>query len=167
MNKTLWAVSIGILLTFLLSTSVWAEDLEVTADKFTHLESQNKAVFEGHAHATQGKSWINADKFVIFFDQNNTAKQYRAIGNVDFEIDRPQQHVKGKCQKLTYTVAAETYLAEGNATLNDLLNHRQMYGDEIFLDNLNRKASAKSNHKGPVKFIFQMKDAAPKKKKKK
>jgi len=144
-----------------------AESLEVTADRFTHVESEHRAVFEGHAHATQGKSRIDARKFIVLFDANNTAREYRAIGKVRFEIVRPNQHVKGSCDQLTYRVAEETYLLQGHAKIDDLLNKRKMQGEEVFLDNKQGRASAKSNHKGPVKFIFQMKDAAPKKKKKK
>lgn len=131
--------------------------LEVTADRFTHVEAEHKAVFDGHAHAVQGKSRVDADRFIVYFDKGNSAREYRAIGHVRFEIVRPDQHVKGRCAQLTYRVAEETYRLKGDAHLNDLLNYREMQGEEIFLDNKKKLATAKSDKKGPVKFIFQMK----------
>jgi len=138
---------------------IYAESLEVTADNFTHIDKEHRAVFEGNAHATQGKSRIDAKKFIVYFDNNNTAREYQAIGNVRFNIVRPDQHVKGSCRHLTYRVQEETYLLEGNAKLVDLLNKRQMEGERVFLDNKTGRASAKSGKQGPVKFIFQMKDS--------
>jgi|GEM_PF-220348 len=139
--------------------------LEVSADRFTHVEAEHKAVFEGHAHAVQGKSRVDADRFIVYFDKRNNAREYRAIGHVRFEIVRPDQHVKGHCAKLTYRVQEETYRLKGGARLTDLLNHREMQGEEIFLDNKKKLATAKSDKKGPVKFIFQMKKSPSTKKK--
>ncbi len=132
--------------------------LEVKADHFTNIDKEKKAIFEGHAHATQGKSWIKGDKFIVFFDQDGNARKYQAIGNVNFEIIKPEQHVKGKCGRLTYQVTNDTYLLEKHAVLDDLLNKRKMEGEKIFLDNKGGRATAESGKKGPVKFIFQMKE---------
>lgn len=157
----------SLLLLISLMLLVQAESLEVSADKFTHIDKEHRAVFEGNAHATQGKSRIDAKKFIVYFDNNNTATEYQAIGNVRFNIVRPDQHVKGRCRHLTYRVKEETYLLEGNAKLVDLLNKRQMEGERVFLDNKTGRASAKSGNKGPVKFIFEMKDSGKKKTKSK
>ena len=144
--------------------SLFATDkLEVTADNFTHIEAQRKAIFEGHAHAVNGKSEIDAQKFIILFDENNRAIEYRAISNVKFEIVKPDQHVKGRCDNLLYRVEEETYRLRGNAKIVDLLNGREMSGDEVYLDNKQKKASAKSDRKRPVRFIFKMKDVEKKK----
>jgi len=147
------------------SLLAWAgESLEVTADKFTHMEQEHKAVFEGHARAVQGKSRIDAEKFIVLLDGNNSAREYQAIGNVRFEIVKPRQHVKGRCGRLYYRVEEETYRLKGNAKVEDLLNNRKMSGEEVFLDNRRRKASAVSERNKPVRFIFQMNDAEKKKK---
>ncbi len=142
----------------LLSSTIYAEQLEVTADKFTHIEKENKAIFEGHAHAINDKSRVDADRFVIYLDKNNKTKEYHAVGHVRFEIIKPDQHVKGSCDRLIYNVIKETYRLKGHAKIKDILNGREMSGDEVYLDNLKKEAKAKSHHKKPVKFIFQMKD---------
>ncbi|WP_456432773.1 lipopolysaccharide transport periplasmic protein LptA [Nitratifractor sp.] len=136
----------------------WGDTLELKADRFTHLETEHKAIFEGHAHAIQGKSWVDADKLIVLTDADNNATEYRAVGNVRFEIDQPDQHIKGSCDKLIYKVAPKTYHLIGNAKIEDLLNKRTMEGEELFLDSIHKRATAKSDHKRPVKFIFEMKN---------
>jgi len=149
-------VSILSILTILIYAK--SQNLEITADKFTHIESENKAIFEGHAIAKDGKSSVRADRFVIYLDKNNKAKMYNALGHVRFEIIKPNQHVKGRCNSLIYKVTKEVYILKGHAYLEDILNKRTMSGDELYLDNLKKEAKAKSDHKKPVKFIFQLKD---------
>ncbi len=140
--------------------AVWAvENLEVTADRFEHLDKEKKAIFEGHAHASQGKSRIDARKFVVYFDEKGETKRYEALGGVRFEIVKPGRHIEGRCDRLVYRVAADTYRLSGHTYLKDLLNHRTMSGKEIFLDNKRGLTTAVSGKKGPVKFIFPMKDA--------
>ncbi|WP_292658328.1 lipopolysaccharide transport periplasmic protein LptA [Nitratifractor sp.] len=157
-KRMLWGMTAASLL--------WgAENLEVTADRFTHLEKEQKAIFEGHAHAMQGKSRIDAKKFIVNFDKEGNARVYQAIGHVRFEIVKaPDRHVKGSCDRLIYRVAEDTYRLVGHADVNDLINKRIMKGQEIYLDNKKGLATAKSGHNGPVKFVFPMKDATGKKK---
>jgi lipopolysaccharide export system protein LptA len=153
-----------------LGLAVWAsavENLEVSADKFEHLEKEKKAIFRGHAHATQGKSRIDARKFVVYFDDRGETREYQALGKVRFEIIKPNRHIKGRCDRLVYNVAADTYRLSGHTYLQDLINKRTMSGKEIFLDNRKGKATAVSDRKGPVKFVFPMKDTKGGKKKKK
>jgi len=147
-------------ISYILTLAIYAtsQNLEITADKFTHIESENKAIFEGHAIAKDGKSSVRADRFIIYLDKNNKAKKYNALGHVKFEIIKPNQHVKGRCDSLIYKVAREIYILKGHAYLEDILNKRTMSGDELYLDNLKKEAKAKSDHKKPVKFIFQLKD---------
>jgi lipopolysaccharide export system protein LptA len=143
------------------------ENLEVSADKFEHLEKEKKAIFRGNAHATQGKSRIDAETFVVFFDEKGEAREYRALDRVRFEIVKPERHIRGRCEKLVYDVPADTYRLMGNARVEDLINHRTMSGEEIFLDNKTGRATAESDRKGPVKFTFPMKDAGGRKENKK
>ena len=147
--------------------AVWAvENLEVMADKFEHLDKEKKAIFEGHAHATQGKSRIDAKRFVIYFDEKGETKRYEASGGVHFEIVKPDRHIQGSCDRLVYRVAADTYRLSGHTQVKDLINQRTMSGNEIFLDNKRGLTTAVSGKKGPVKFIFPMKDAKSGKSKK-
>jgi lipopolysaccharide export system protein LptA len=158
--------AVGIFLS-LMATLWGAENLEVTADKFTHLEKEQKAIFQGHARATQGASWIKAQRFVVYFDKENNAKEYQASGGVTFAIvKKPDRDVRGHCDTLVYKVAEDSYRLIGHAVVDDRVNQRLMKGEKIFLDNKRGLATATSGKKGPVKFVFPMKDAQGAKKKK-
>jgi lipopolysaccharide export system protein LptA len=153
-----------------LAVCAWGlENLEVSADKFEHIEKEKKAIFLGNAHAVQGKSRIDADKFVVYFDKDGETREYQALGKVRFEIVKPDRHIKGHCDRLVYDVPADTYRLSGHTYVQDLINRRTMSGKEILLDNKKGRATAVSDRKGPVKFIFPMKDTgrAGKKKEKK
>ncbi len=153
----------------LLASSLWgAQNLEVTSDHFTNLDKEHKAIFEGHAHATQGKSKIDAKKFIVNFDEDGNAKVYQAIGNVKFEIFKASgSHTKGRCDHLYYWADKDAYKLIGHAHVEDLVNKRTITGQEIFLDNKRGLSTAKSNHKGPVKFTFPMNNPSSKKSRKK
>ncbi len=151
----------------LLASSLWgAQNLEVTSDNFTNLDKEHKAIFVGHAHATQGKSKIDANKFIVNFDEDGNAKVYQAIGNVRFEIFKASgSHTKGRCNHLYYWANKDTYKLIGNAKVEDLVKKRTITGQEIFLDNKRGLSTAKSNHSGPVKFTFPMNSSHKKGKK--
>ena len=153
-------------LTLILMSLLAKEPLEVISDKFASDEKKHIAIFEGNATATQGKSWIKAKKFIVYLDKNNSAREYRAIKDVTFEIIKPKQHVTGSCDLLIYGVKGDTYTLEGNASVNDVLNKRKMRADRLILDNKNSTAKAISKKKGPVKLIFQMNDVKKDKDKK-
>ena len=143
------------------------EPLEVISDKFASDENKHIAIFEGNAKATQGKSWIKAKKFIVYLDKNNSAREYKAIKDVTFEIVKPKQHVKGTCKELTYIVKGDTYILVGNALVDDVLNNRKMSAEKLVLDNKRSTARAVSKKKGPVRLIFQVEDTKVGKKKKK
>jgi len=133
--------------------------LEVTAEKFIQLEKKNMTIFEGNAHVKDGKSNVWADKFIIYANKDSNASIYKAIGNVRFEINRPGEHFKGRCDRLIYSVKTMSYRLIGHAKVDDLLHKRSLSGDEILLDNKKHQTSAISDKKKPVKFVFQMEDS--------
>jgi lipopolysaccharide export system protein LptA len=160
------------------------EPLEVVSDKFVSSEKKHIAIFEGNAKATQGKSWITAQKFIVYLNKKGGAKRYKAVGGVRFEIIRDgdgkklkskkdkkdpkgqKQHVKGHCNTLTYLVDEDKYIFEGDASIDDILNKRKMSAGKLILDNKNSTAKAVSRKKGPVRLIFQLDDVKDKSKKK-
>jgi len=135
-----------------------AANLEITAKDFYHKDGEKKAIFSGNVVAKEGSNIIYADKIVIFLNDKNEAIKYEATGNVKFEIKDEKKNVKGSCNRLIYIPDKDLYKLYGNVALHDLLNKRDIYGDEVILDNKNKTSMAKSNGKKPVKFLFKVKD---------
>ncbi len=145
--------------TFLIFCTVFlfAGNLEITSNDFFYKDGENKAQFSGNVVAKKDASIIKADKLTVFLDEKNEAKKYKATGNVDFEIKTDKKDIKGKCDILVYFPDEDRYILTGNVFLNDILNKRKVFGDEVILDNKKGESYAKSSSKQPVKFIFKVK----------
>ncbi len=134
-----------------------ASNLEVTADNFYHKDGEKKAIFSGNVVITQGNNKINSSKIIILLDNKGEAKEYIAIGNVKFILKSLKRDIQGKCNKLIYYPIEDKYDLIGNVYIKDNLNDREIFGDEIIIDNKHQSSYAKSKGKNKVKFIFKVK----------
>jgi lipopolysaccharide export system protein LptA len=138
---------------------VSAGGLEVTSKDFFYKEGDSKAEFSGNVVAKEGDSVINSEKLIVFLDKKNEAKKYKAVGNVTFTLKNPKKKrdIKGSCGTLTFIPQEDKFILIGNVVLHDNLNDRDVFGDEVVIDNKKGTSKAKSNTKKPVKFIFETK----------
>ena len=134
-----------------------ASNLEITSNNFYYKDGEQKAQFSGNVIAKEGQSLIKANTLTVYLDKNSEAKKYQASGNVFFEIKGPKRYIKGRCNVLIYLPVEDKYILKGHVVLEDILNKRKVYGDEIILDNKHGSSYAKSHSKKPVKFIFKVK----------
>jgi len=143
----------------ILVTSLWlfSSNLEITSNNFYYKDGEQKAKFNGNVVAKEGDSIIKSDSLIVFLDKNSEAKKYKASGSVTFEIKNEKRDIKGKCNTLVYMPVEDKYILIGSVVLEDILNKRKVYGDEIVLDNKNSSSYAKSQSRKPVKFIFKVK----------
>jgi len=142
----------------LFSTAVFAEKINVTANSMTAEDLKKEVHFMGNAKAVQGDSWIHGDEIIVYFDENNQTKMYKALGTVTFEFKEKVNHYKGSADNVTYYPMKSTYVLTGKAVIDDLINKRHVNGDEITLDMITGNANVKGSKKKPVKFIFDMKE---------
>ncbi len=140
----------------LLSSLALAGGLEVTSKDFFYKEGDSKAEFSGNVVAKEGDSVINSDKLIVFLDKQNEAKKYKAIGNVTFTIKNSKKNrdISGSCTTLTFLPNEDRYILVGKVVLHDNVKNRDVFGDEVIIDNKKGTSVAKSNTKKPVKFIF-------------
>jgi len=139
-----------------LSSLAIAGGLEVTSKDFFYKEGDSKAEFSGNVVAKEGDSVINSNKLIVFLDKNNEAKKYKAIGNVRFTIKNRKKgrDISGSSHSLTYLPNEDKFILIGNVALHDNAKNRDVYGDQVIVDNKKGTSVAKSNSKKPVKFIF-------------
>jgi len=144
---------------FLISILTFANsaNLEITSNDFFYKDGDSKAQFSGNVVAKEGDSIITSSTLTVFLDEHSQAKKYKATGNVDFEIKNSKKDIKGKCDILIYLPIEDKYILQGHVYLNDILNKREVYGDEIILDNKKGESYAKTKSSKPVKFIFKVK----------
>jgi lipopolysaccharide export system protein LptA len=137
--------------------SIWvnAQTVNITSDEMKANQEKKEIIFIGNAKVVQDKSYIYANKIIVYFSDDNKTKQYDAIDNVHFEFVNEISHYKGYANKLTYMPLQEKYILTGNAKIDDLINKRVIKGDKITLDTKSGNASVKGSRKKPVKFIFE------------
>ena len=133
---------------------VLAEKVEVTSTSMKAENLKKEVHFIGNAKVKKLEDWIHADKIIVYFDENNETKMYKAIGKVNFEFKNEKGHYKGKSENVTYYPQKSFYVLSGKAKVDDIKNKRQVKGDEITLDMLTGDSQVKGSEKKPVKFIF-------------
>jgi lipopolysaccharide export system protein LptA len=138
----------------LFTTSVFAEKVEITSNSMKAENLKKEVHFIGNAKVKKSEDWIHANKIIVYFDDNNDTKMYKAIGKVTFEFKNEKGHYKGKSEKVTYYPQTSFYVLNGKAKVDDVMNKRQVKGDQITLDMLTGDSQVKGSKKKPVKFIF-------------
>lgn len=137
-------------------TFINAQQVNISSDEMKANEENKTISFIGNAIVKQNQNIIKADKIIVYFNDNNKTKEYKAINNVKFEFVNDTSHYKGVAQKVIYQPLKSIYTLKGNAKIDDIINKRVIKGDEIVLDMQTGNAKVKGSAKKPVKFIFEM-----------
>ena len=132
----------------------FAEKVEITSTSMKAENLKKEVHFIGNAKVKKLEDWIHADKIIVYFNDKNETKMYKAIGNVTFEFKNENGHYQGKSEKVTYFPLKSFYVLTGKAKVDDIKNKRQVKGDEITLDMVTGDSQVKGSKKKPVKFIF-------------
>lgn len=140
----------------LLPLLLLAQKVEITSKTMKAEDMHKKVHFIGEAKIKQSKSWLHAERVIVYFDEHNETKKYEAIGKVKFQFDENKSLYKGSSHKVIYFPRKSEYLLIGGVKLNDLSNERQILGEKIVLDILHGRAEVKSDGVKPVKFIFEV-----------
>jgi len=149
------------LLVTLTMTTLFSEKVEITSDSMNAENMKKQVQFMGNVKIKQVKNWLNADKVIVYFNDNNETNKYEAIGSVVFEFKKENAFYKGHGDKVVYFPNKSQYILTGNAVIDDEMNKRHVSGDNIEFDMItgNAKVKGKRSGKGkvkPVKFIFDM-----------
>lgn len=140
-----------------LSDTIFAGKLEVTADVFSSKESEGKAYFTGHATVKKDGSDIKSNRVIVTFDQKKTIIKYETDGNTTFTIKRDKMNIKGSCDKVTYTPLEDVYTLKGDVVVNDTDKNRTLYGESIIIDNNKSYFKIVGKKNRPAKIVFEVK----------
>jgi len=133
-----------------------AQKVEITSEEMYAKNSKKLVYFIGNVDVKQNKSWIHADKVIVYFNEHNETKQYKATGNVTFEFKELKHFYKGSADKVTFLPLESKYILKEKAQIEDIINKRHINGDKIILDMLTGNATVQGTKKKPVKFIFDL-----------
>ncbi len=147
-----------VLLIFFAITSLFGEDIKISADKFQADEINKISLFEGNVKITKGKDKIEAQKLTIIFDAKNKPIKYSAEGKPNFVFFIKDKHYKGKADKIIYTPVERKYLLLGNVFVHEIKEDRKIYGDKLTIDKANGRIVIIGKKNQPVKFIFKVEE---------
>lgn len=145
-------------LTFLFSKS---EILEIDAINFNADDKKGISTFTGSVKVKMGDDRLNANRVDIFFEtdkktDNKVPQKYEATGDANFKIISKDKHFEGKGDKIIYNPKKEEYTIIGNGFVYEKNDDRKIYGENIYINQLNGEAKVKGDSKKPVKFIINV-----------
>ena len=148
--------------TLLCSTILFAqtETLVIDAQNFEADDKKGISTFTGNVKIKMGQDKLNAEKVDVYFttdkDNAKVPLKYEAIGKADFEIVTKDKHYIGNGDKIIYSPQKEEYTIIGNGFIEEKNDDRKIYGDTIFVNQLNGEAKVKGSENKPVRFIINV-----------
>jgi len=148
---------ISILLCVLGFTVLFAEKLEITADKFVAKDADRAVRFLGNAQIIQGQTKINAARIIVYFNEDNSTQKYSAEGGVHFHIRRSKTDYQGSCSSMSYFPPKKVYILKGNIRVRDRKNRRDMTAEKAEIHSKTGAFSISGGKKAAAKLTFDMK----------
>jgi len=147
-----------IFIIWILSSIIYGDKVEINSASMEAKNLKKQVTFFTDVHITQIDSWLDADKVIVFFDENNETKKYDATGNVSFEFKdlKKKTDYTGTANMVSYFPIKDLYILKGKAIVHDKTNNRTIKGNLINLDMTTGNANVKGKENKPVKFIFDM-----------
>lgn len=149
--------------TLFCSTLLFAqsETLIIDAQDFQADDKKGISIFTGNVKIKMGEDKLNAQRVDVFFEtdkktNNKTPLRYEAMGKADFEIVTKDKHYVGNGDKIIYSPQKEEYTIIGNGFIHEQNDDRKIYGDTIYVNQLNGEAKVKGSENKPVKFIINV-----------
>jgi len=146
------------LLIVLTSVLLYAQQVQITADKFSADETKGITIFTGSVHVEKGFDDLKADKVVVNFDKNKQPTLYTASGHAQAKLKMKGKRYFAKGDTLIYNPMTLKYIIKKNAFLQELDTDKKVYGENILVDQARGKYEVDGKANKPVKFIFQLKD---------
>lgn len=137
-----------------------SETLIIDAQNFEADDKKGISIFTGNVKIRMGEDKLNANRVDVFFttDKNNNKVplKYEATGKADFEIVTKDKHYIGNGDKVIYSPQKEEYTILGNGFLQEKNDDRKVYGDTIYVNQLNGEAKVQGSENKPVRFMINV-----------
>lgn len=146
------------ILLFMIGLSVlYAEKLEITADKFIAKDADKAVRFLGNAQIIQGKTKVNAARIIVYFNEDNSTQKYSALGGVRFHIKKSAANYQGSCSEMLYFPKKKMYILKGNVKVKDRQNQRDITASKVEIHSKTGAFSIEGSKKTAAKLTFEMK----------
>ena len=158
-------------LTLLISSSLLfaaSEKLIIDAKNFETNDAEGITIFTGDVKFSMTKDRLNSEKLEIFMKPKSKVKakeplKYIATGNVSFEIYTNGKVYKGKGNKVIYNPKDEEYSISGNGYIKEEIEGRELFGENIYINQITGNAKVSGSSTKPVRFIINIDNKEKKK----
>ena len=138
---------------------MFAEEVEITSQKFEASEKALVSQFIGDVTLKRGGDSLLSDRLYIYFNKKKKPIKFEAIGNVKFDLfDKKGKEYKGSCKKLIYFPKRRIYQLFDNVKIVTFPDKREVFGESIYLDLNTSKVSVQGNKQRPVKMILNIEE---------
>ncbi|AQW86458.1 putative lipooligosaccharide transport system, periplasmic component (LptA family) [Campylobacter pinnipediorum subsp. caledonicus] len=148
-----------IIIFFLAISALKAQQIEITSDSFFADEKKQISEFFGNVKIKKGNyDELKAEKVVVNFNNARQPIKYTATNNVYFKVMIHDKTYEGNGNLLTYEPQQEIYTIAGKAHLREIQTDKNVYGQQIIVNQKTGVYNVVSSEQQPVKFIFQVKE---------
>ncbi len=139
--------------------SVCAEQLTIDAKRIYSDEKRGTLTAEGNVHIVKEGDVLDANKVIIYANQEKKPFKMEAIGNVRFVVfTEDKRELKGKCNTLLYFIESKEYHLLGNAQVQEVGKPNFIKGQKIMLSNISGLADIQSDDNAPARVIIDLDD---------
>lgn len=139
-------------------TTLWAAEVQVTADKFFADETKKMSVFDGNVKVIKESDKLTSKKLTIEFDDKKQPIRYIATGDAKANMLMKEKKYYAEAEKMTYEPSKSLYILEKKAFLHDIETDKKVYGEYIKVNQVSGHYEVDSKGAAPVKFIFKVED---------
>jgi lipopolysaccharide transport protein LptA len=156
---------IYILLFFILSSAtLQAEEnyLNIDAEHFEANKKKNIMSFKGNVKMTKNKDILRCQTLLINTKEskNDPLKQipneYKATGNVSFELHTRDSILKGTGDAVLYYPESKKYIIVGNGYLEDTKDGKRLSANKIYIDEKTGHTKIDGQKGKPIKFRLKL-----------
>jgi len=130
--------------------------IDVEANELDANAQRHSVKLKGKVSIVNGKSNLHADFAELFFDEQNQTKAFDARGNVTFYIEQNGSRYQGRAQMLHYDVKKEHYHLENDVYVEDLINRRQLKGQRLNIDLIQKNVMVEGKSNQPIRMSFEL-----------
>jgi len=143
------------------------EKLIIDSNHFETNDSKGITTFTGNVKVKKSLDKLNSQKLEIYMKPNSKGKakeplKYIATGKVDFEIHSNGKVYKGKGDKVIYNPSTQEYTVIGNGYIKEEIEQRELFGENIYINQLSGNAKVIGKENEPVRFIINIESGSKK-----
>lgn len=144
------------LVLFFLFQIAFSADLEITSKHFSYDQSKKQSVFKDDVNITREKDSIQCNELTVHFNEDKKPTEFIAVGDVHFQVALDANNTyKGTSKKVVYGVIDQTFLFEGNVSIEKIEDKQVLYGETVEIDKKKGKARVVGEER-PIKFIIEV-----------